>query len=112
MLDGGESAPRDNLFDILWLVQFLLERLIAALPIGDRNMLGDWVLRRHFRHSAGNCERGKWIVCWRFNDRITASDSIANDRCDGHHGAIARDDVKATCAEGASERTSSIPEYF
>ena len=41
-----QTAPRHDLFDVVRLIEGFFDGRIAALPVSDRQMLGDRVIRR------------------------------------------------------------------
>ncbi len=94
MLDRGQSAPGDDLFDVLRLVQSLLDRGVPALPVADRQVFGDRVIGGHVRESAGDRKGGQRVVGGGLDDRVAAGDDRAQDGDRGNQAAVAGRDVQ------------------
>jgi hypothetical protein len=75
-----EPAPRDDLLDVVRLIEPRLERLVAALPVRDAQVARERMIGRHVHHRARDGERGERIVRRRLDDRVAAQDHVAQNR--------------------------------
>ncbi|MCY1462645.1 hypothetical protein D9M71_804430 [compost metagenome] len=79
MFDRCETAPGDDLLEILRPVQFRFEFLVAAAPIGNADMPGQRMVWGHVDHGAGDGGGGERVIGRRFDQRIAAQDHVAHD---------------------------------
>ncbi|MNQ51931.1 hypothetical protein D3C85_659320 [compost metagenome] len=108
VLHRGEAAPGDDLLQVLRLVQALLQFLVAALPVGHRQVPGQRVVRRHVDHGAGDGQGGERVVGRRLDDGIAAQHHVAQDGQQRQPGGVARDDMQGARAEAAHFKFGAV----
>ena len=108
VLDRREASPRHDLLDVLRLVELLLDRRVATLPVGDRDVLRQRVVRRDVRERASECDRGHRVVRGHLDDRVTPRDRVADQRDRGNEPAVASRHVHRTRTEGADAHLPSV----
>ena len=108
VLDRRETSPGDDLFDVLGPVQRLLDGKVAALPVRDREMLGDWVARCDVGEGAGDRDRSQRVVRRRLDDGVAPGDHRAQDRHRRHQAAVARRDVQHPRPERPHPQLASV----
>src|ERR1700758_4869393 len=100
VFDRRQTAPGHDLFDVVRLVEGFFDISVATLPIPDREMLGDWVIRRNIGQRAGYGDRGQRIVGRRLDDRVRPGDHRPQDGHRRDQPAVARRDVENPRSEG------------
>ena len=108
MFDGCETAPGHDLFDVVRLVEGLFHIAVAALPVPDREMLGDRVVRRNIGQRAGDGDRGQRVIGRRLDDRVGSGDHRPQDGHRRNQSAVAGRDVQHPGSEGAHAQFASV----
>src|SRR5664279_675834 len=98
MFDTGEPAPCDDLFDLARIIELRLNPLVPALPVGNRKMTRDWMIRCHLDHRARDRGGGQRVVRRRLYDRVRSCDRVADHGTHAHDRHIAGDYVNRASA--------------
>ena len=108
VLHRREAAPGDDLLDVLGSVEPLLDRGVAALPVGHREVAGERVARRDLGQRARQRHRGERIVRRHLDDRVAARDRVADHRDRRDEPAVAGRHVQRARAERAHAQLAAV----